>query len=41
VHEGRGVAAEVKTLRGQFTDMGYCFKGREFDPLIRRLHELV
>ena len=39
--EGRGVAAEVKSLRGQFTDIGYCFKGPEFEPLLRRLHELI
>lgn len=39
--EGRGVAAEVKALREQFTDMGYCFKGPEFDPLLERLHGLL
>jgi aminomethyltransferase len=41
VLEGRGVAAEVKALRQQFTRMGYCFKGAEFDPLVQRLHELI
>jgi aminomethyltransferase len=39
--EGRGLAAEVKALRGRFTEMGYCFKGPEFDPLVQRLHELI
>ena len=41
VLEGRGVAAEVRALRGPFTEMGYCFKGPEFDPLVQRLHELI
>jgi aminomethyltransferase len=39
--EGRGVAAEVKALRRQFTEVGYCFTGPEFDPLVQRLHELI
>jgi aminomethyltransferase len=41
VLEGRGVAAEVRALRRQFTEMDYCFKGPEFDPLLRRLHALI
>jgi aminomethyltransferase len=41
VLEGRGVAAEVRALREPFTEMGYCFKGAEFEPLLRRLHELI
>ena len=41
VLEGRGVAHEVRTLRAPFTEMAYCFKGPEFDPLVRRLHELI
>jgi len=41
VLEGRGVAAEVRALRQPFTEMGYCFKGPEFEPLLRRLHELI
>jgi aminomethyltransferase len=40
VLEGRGVAAEAKALRQQFTEIGYCFKGPEFDPLVQRLHQL-
>jgi len=38
---GRGVAAEVRALREPFTEMGYCFKGPEFDPLLQRLHGLI
>ena len=41
VLEGRGVAAEAKALRQRFTEIGYCFRGPEFDPLVQRLHELV
>ena len=40
VLEGRGVAAEARALRQRFTEIGYCFKGPEFDPLVQRLHEL-
>ena len=25
----------------RFREMGYCFKGPEFDPLVQRLHELI
>jgi aminomethyltransferase len=41
VLEGRGVAAEARALRQRFTEIGYCFKGPEFAPLVQRLHELV
>ncbi len=41
VLEGRGVAEEVRKLRKPFTEMGYCFKGPEFDPLLQRLHDLI
>ena len=41
VLEGRGVAAEVRALREPYTEMGYCFSGPEFDPLLQRLHELI
>jgi glycine cleavage system T protein (aminomethyltransferase) len=41
VLEGRGVAAEVRALREPFTEVGYCFKGPEFDPLLQRLHDLI
>jgi len=39
--EGRGVAEEVRKLRAPYTEMGYCFKGPEFDPLVQRLHGLI
>ena len=39
--KGRGVAEEVRKLRKPFTEMGYCFKGPEFDPLLKRLHGLI
>ena len=28
-------------LRSRFTELGYCFAGPEFDPLVQRLHELI
>jgi aminomethyltransferase len=40
IREERGVAAEVRALRQRFTEIGYCFKGPDFDPLLQRLHEL-
>ena len=39
--EGRGVAEEVRKLRAPLTELGYCFKGPEFDPLVQRLHGLI
>ena len=41
VNDGAAVADEIKRLRSGFRELGYCFKGREFDPLLQRLHELV
>ena len=41
VNDGTAVGDEVSRLRTGFTDLGYCFKGAEFDPLMRRLHDLV
>ena len=38
---GADVAADVSRLRERFTEIGYCFTGPEFDPLVRRLHELI
>ncbi len=35
------VRADVRALRGGFTDLRYCFTGGEFEPLVRRLHDLV
>ncbi|NLE23096.1 MAG: glycine cleavage system aminomethyltransferase GcvT [Actinobacteria bacterium] len=39
--EERGVADEVRALRKDFTEIGYCFKGPEFDPLVQRLRTLI
>jgi aminomethyltransferase len=39
--EGRDVRDEVVRLRSQFTEIGFCFKGGEFDALEQRLHELI
>ena len=39
--EGRAVKAEVERLRSPFTEIGYCFKGGEFDALTERLHGLI
>jgi aminomethyltransferase len=41
VLHGASVRDEVRALREGFTDVRYCFEGEEFDPLVRRLHELV
>jgi aminomethyltransferase len=41
IRKGRSVASDVRALRAQYTDIGYCFKGPEFDPLLQRLRELV
>ena len=41
INDGAAVAEEVKRLRSGFRELGYCFKGPGFDPLVQRLHELV
>ena len=41
VNDDRNVAADVAALRARFTELGYCFEGPDFDPLVQRLHELV
>jgi len=38
---GTNVAAEVSRLRERFIEVGYCFSGSEFDPLVQRLHGLI
>jgi aminomethyltransferase len=40
VHE-RNVKEEVASLRRQFVDLGFCFKGGEYDELIGQLHKLI
>ena len=41
VSDGATVSADVATLRARFTELGYCFEGADFDPLVQRLHELI
>lgn len=39
--EGKNLKEEVKSLRSRFLEIGYCFSGEEFDPLIEKLHGLI
>jgi aminomethyltransferase len=41
VVHGHAVADDVARLRGRFTEIGFCFTGPEFDPLVQRLHGLI
>jgi len=41
VNDGATVGDRVRKLREPFTDLQYCFAGPEFEPLMKRLHELV
>jgi aminomethyltransferase len=41
VNDRAAVSSDVKALRSRFTELGYCFTGPGFDPLIQRLHELI
>jgi aminomethyltransferase len=41
VIDGAAVAHQVRQLRERFTELRYCFKGPEYEPLVQRLHELV
>ncbi|HEY5471597.1 MAG TPA: hypothetical protein VIK32_00235, partial [Candidatus Limnocylindrales bacterium] len=36
-----GTTDAVKQLRSGFTELGFCFKGPEFEPLVQRLHDLI
>jgi aminomethyltransferase len=35
------VADEAAALRARFIEIGYCFTGGEFAPLVERLHGLI
>ncbi len=35
------VKDQVKTLRGQFQDLHFCFQGKEYENLLERLHQLL
>ena len=41
VNDGARVSDQVEALRGRFTELRYCFSGPEFEPLMKRLHELL
>jgi aminomethyltransferase len=41
VNDGANVAVEARRLRSGFRDLGYCFTGSGFDPLMQHLHELI
>ncbi len=41
INDRAAVADDVKALRTRFTELGYCFRGAEFDPLVQRLHTLI
>ena len=41
INDGAHVVEAVRELRCRFTELRYCFTGPEFEPLMKRLHELV
>ena len=41
VLKGRDVGDEVKKLRSQFQELKFCFKGREYEDVIQKLHGLI
>ncbi|MEA1926747.1 MAG: glycine cleavage system protein T, partial [Candidatus Auribacterota bacterium] len=41
VIEGKDLKEEVKSFRERFLEMRYCFKEKEFDPLMDKLHRLI
>jgi aminomethyltransferase len=41
VNQGGRVSAAVADLRSRFTELQYCFKGPEFEPLVQQLHGLI
>ncbi|MDZ7700291.1 MAG: glycine cleavage system aminomethyltransferase GcvT [Deltaproteobacteria bacterium] len=41
IQRGKDVSEAVKTLRSQYTDIGFCFSAPEYDALIQELHELI
>ena len=41
VNDGGRVSEAVADLRGRFTELQYCFKGPEFEPLVQQLHGLI
>ncbi|MCK4625827.1 MAG: glycine cleavage system protein T, partial [Phycisphaerae bacterium] len=41
VNNDKSVKAEVKSFRGGFTDLNFCFASEEFDGIMEKLHALV
>jgi len=41
VIESKDLKEEVKSFRSRFLEIGFCFKEKEFDPLIQKLHGLI
>jgi aminomethyltransferase len=41
VLKGTPVDDEVQKLRGNFTEIGYCFSTKEYEGLIQQLHSLI
>ncbi len=39
--DGIDVKEQVKTLRGQFRDLQFCFSGDEYGEMMQKLHELI
>ena len=41
IQEGKTVRPEIKTLRGRFEQMQYCFTGKQVEGLIEQLHQAL
>ncbi len=41
VNDGARVSEAVADLRSRFTELQYCFKGPDFEPLVQQLHGLI
>jgi aminomethyltransferase len=41
VLKGKKVDEEVQKLRGNFTEIGYCFSTKEYEDVIQQLHSLI
>ena len=39
--EGKSVKEDVKAFRQQFLEMQYCFRCKEFDTVMEKLHQLI
>ena len=41
INNNKNVKEEVKKFRKKFLDLKFCFKEKEFEPLIQKLHSLI